>query len=532
MKKIKGMVFATIIITLLLTASIPVFAFSENESRSVKNFFIEAELLKGNGSSYGLEKAPTRMEGIIILIRLLGKETEALQMESLPCQFTDVPAWAKGYANYAYAENISKGISGTLFGTNNKMTAQQYNTLLLRTIGYNDSQGDFLWSAAVEKAYDLDILPVDLAVQYEKITNYTKGDLIDTSFCFLEAEYKGEERTLIDQLIASGVIADELANDYGLAVKQWDSITTNNGENNYSSFELDGDTLSITGATDNKNRKWILAQVKNTATGTKVADTVQPVGDDGKYNLKLLLESVPKGEYYIDVYSNSEKYNYYTSFILSSVTLKITRDEIYLDPSPVYGQNLRFYKGNQVDEQDKVMILSTRSSEQGMIEVSDLAAEITKGCSNDYDKIQAIHDWVAENLYYDQDYFNGKTKTTNIDTLSVLKNRYAVCSGYSNLVKDLIAASGIPCKQVVGFALGISTEGDWEDAGDLDTISPNHVWNEAYVDGRWIIMDATWDSSNKYEGGVFTTGKGVSQLYFDVTTEFLSNTHMSSDYRM
>ena len=73
MKKFRGIVSTTIITAMLLSASVPAFAFSDNESRSIDNFFIEAQLLKGDGSGYGLTNKTTRMEGIVILIRFWEK---------------------------------------------------------------------------------------------------------------------------------------------------------------------------------------------------------------------------------------------------------------------------------------------------------------------------------------------------------------------------------------------------------------------------------------------------------------------------
>ncbi|MEL7656270.1 MAG: transglutaminase-like domain-containing protein [Bacillota bacterium] len=528
MKKIKGMLAVTIVAALFFTSAMPAFAFNENESRSVESFFIESKLLKGDGTSYGLENNTTRMEGTIILIRLLGKESEAQQMQSLPCQFTDVPKWAVGYANYAYATNISKGISDTLFGTKNLMTAQQFNTLLLRVIGYDDSLGDFHWNDAVDKANELGILPEDLTQNYEYGTDYTKRDLIETSFCYLEAEYKNQEISMIDQLVEAGVISAVLAGDYGLTELKWDSLSTNIEDEDYLNFELDGNKLYITGTNDDPNKNWILVHVNNKDTG---AEKVQKVGSklNGGYDITVPLTSLTDGEYYVDVYGNDERYHEYRSFILSNLILKVKDGEPCFPSSPAYGQNLRVYKGNQVENEDKILNLITRASKQSIQTINDLAAEITADCTSDYEKVQAIHDWIAENIYYDQDYADGKTRSTNIPSVSVLEGRYAVCSGYANLTKDLLSACGIPCKQVFGFALGISTEGGWDDI-DLAKISPNHVWNEAYVDGRWMIIDTTWDSSNEYTGGKFTKGDGVSQLYFDTTMQFFSNTHKSMDF--
>ena len=209
MKKIKTLITVTVMIATLLAASVPVFAFTANETRSMDNFFIDAQLLKGDGGSYGLDKTASRLEGVIILIRLMGKESDAQGMKDLPCKFVDVPDWAKGYVNYAYAENISKGVSDDRFGINDKMTIYQYNTLLLRVLGYNDANGDFEWDDSVDKAEELSILPKEFSHVYtQSSVVFTKGALMETSFCYLQAKLKDQEKTLVGQLIENGMISE------------------------------------------------------------------------------------------------------------------------------------------------------------------------------------------------------------------------------------------------------------------------------------------------------------------------------------
>lgn len=533
MRNIKASIIVVILIAALLGTSVPAFAFSANESRSVESFFIETELLKGDGRNYGLDKPPTRMEGIIILIRLLGKEAEAQQLQASPSRFLDVPDWAAGYANYADAEGISKGIGNSRFGTGDLMTAQQFHTLLLRVIGYDDSRGDFSWNSAVDKAESLGILPGDLADRYEdRNYTYSKRDLVETSFCFLQANYKEGDGTLIGMLVESGVISGELAGAYGLNQVRWDSISTNLSDEEYYAFQLRNSTLTVTGSSDKADRKWLLVLIRSKETGAERLRKFDSRNPDGEYDISLSLTNLPKGEYYVDLYSNNEKYNQYKSFILSSLTLKAEGNDIYFVPAPVYGDNLRYHKGNRIETKDEAMTLMTRADRETADRIRKLSDEITKDSKNDYEKIRAIHDWVADYVYYDRDYLNGKKSTTNLTSKSVLDSRYAVCSGYSYLTKDLITAAGIPCKVIVGYALGIDrSKDDWEDV-NLRGLEPNHAWNEAYVDGRWVIIDTTWDSSNIYEGGEFTKGESISHIYFDSTVKYFSNTHKTMDYQL
>ncbi len=526
MKKIRNLAIAAILIVTLLASGVPAFAFSPAESRSAENFFVEAGLLKGDGAGgYGLENAANRLEGIIILIRLMGKETEALDMNEMPCRFTDVPDWAKGYVNYADANGISRGVDDTRFGVADQMTGTQYNTLLLRVLGYDDSRGDFNWKRSLRQAEKSGILSSDMAEAYQWDEAYTKGDLMDTSFCYLDAKFKDEEQTLIGLLTDNGAVSEELAEKYGLGVGGWDSVTTGFYEEDYLNFDISGNVLNVTGASTDEEKTYLLVHLNNIKTGAEKGEKIGRIGSDGRYNISLSLSQLPEGEYYVDVYGNDERYHYYTSVILESLILKKTEEDIYFEASPVYGRNLRISTGSRPEDATLEMTPSTRSSKEAVAEITALAEEITGGLTDDYEKARAIHDWVAEEIYYDGDYLNGKTGQTNVNSIAVLEERYAVCSGYANLTEDLLAAAGIPNRQVIGYALGVSDAASWDEV-DLLNGKPNHVWNEAYIGGRWVIFDTTWDSGNEYENGKFTDG-GVSLLFFDAAVPFLSYTHQA-----
>lgn len=139
----------SIILSILFICSTGVYAAPPCEDADgIADALHDFGLFNGTGTAsdgspiYNLEKASTRQEAVVMLIRLLGKEKEALQCtENHP--FSDVSAWADRYVAYAYSENIAKGMSATKFGANQSVNAQQYLTFLLRALGYNDSLGDF-----------------------------------------------------------------------------------------------------------------------------------------------------------------------------------------------------------------------------------------------------------------------------------------------------------------------------------------------------------------------------------------------------
>lgn len=184
--------------------------------------------------------------------------------------------------------------------------------------------------------------------------------------------------------------------------------------------------------------------------------------------------------------------------------------------------------------------------------IKTLAEEITGNIrgndehSEDYLKLKAIYTWVAKNIFYDEYYYKGFINSTALAAEDVLNSRYSVCEGYANLLSALCRASDIPIKAVYGYAIGSAYEGIWTE--DLVTSSQtNHKWNEAFVDDRWIILDVTWDSHNKFldkkrmyeEFYAGKYGEGVSEwnvegevtyTYFDCSVEKISEMHKIVHY--
>ncbi len=102
------------------------------------------------------------------------------------------------------------------------------------------------------------------------------------------------------------------------------------------------------------------------------------------------------------------------------------------------------------------------------------------------------------------------------------KNKTSVCHGYAVLTETLLRNAGIPARVVTGHALGASADGKYWD--DVDHSKTNHAWNEAFVDGRWVMVDVTWDSGNRYKNGQFHQGE-MDYCYFDPSLEAFSHTH-------
>lgn len=138
-------------VTMLFALSLPVFA-AESEAQEAAQTLHELGLFKGTGTDaagkpvFDLNRAPTRAEAVTMLVRLLGKEDEALAGDwNTP--FIDVADWAKPYVGYAYANGLTAGVSQTRFGSESSVTAAQFLTFVLRALGY-ESGKDFSWDSA------------------------------------------------------------------------------------------------------------------------------------------------------------------------------------------------------------------------------------------------------------------------------------------------------------------------------------------------------------------------------------------------
>ncbi|MDR3278054.1 MAG: transglutaminase-like domain-containing protein, partial [Oscillospiraceae bacterium] len=145
-----------------------------------------------------------------------------------------------------------------------------------------------------------------------------------------------------------------------------------------------------------------------------------------------------------------------------------------------------------------------------------LAESLTTGRGDKYNAARAICEWVSYNIWYDYDAYNHITPRTENSALSTLADKYAVCEGYTSLTIALLRASGIPAKPVGGLLLdeenptSVQAFYDFSKRLDMNYLSEvagrtsTHVWTEAYIDGKWIIIDTTADSANSYENGVFS----------------------------
>ena len=192
-----------------------------DEAAEAAETLYELGLFRGTGTNpdgtpiFALEQTPTRNQAVIMLVRLLGKEQEALNGNwDLP--FTDVAkgstAWP--YIGYAYANGLTNGTTATTYSGGNPIRANQYITFVLRALGYVSGQ-DFEVGTAWELSDKLGI--TNGQYNAANAASFIRADVAGISAKALSAPQKSNNKPLAEKLMAEKVFTQE---QYDNAVKQ------------------------------------------------------------------------------------------------------------------------------------------------------------------------------------------------------------------------------------------------------------------------------------------------------------------------
>lgn len=94
-----------------------------------------------------------------------------------------------------------------------------------------------------------------------------------------------------------------------------------------------------------------------------------------------------------------------------------------------------------------------------------------------YKNIKYIHDYLINNIEYDQTYNKKGTYTI----YGALVGKSCVCDGYARAFKYLCNEAGINCELIQGTATNSAKA------------TENHAWNGVELNNRWYGVDVTWD---------------------------------------
>ena len=194
----------TLLLLCVLTAALAVTSMAadfDSRAQELKNM----NLFLGSEQGFDLDRAPTRGEAAVMLVRLLGAETEAKDQAAagaITNPFTDVPAWANPHISWLYTKGLANGMGDGTFGVTLPCSAQNYCTMVLRALGYSDAAGgDFTYANALTFAqsrglYDPTFFTGD----------FLRDDLVAISYQALATDVKGSQDYLLKTLVANGSV--------------------------------------------------------------------------------------------------------------------------------------------------------------------------------------------------------------------------------------------------------------------------------------------------------------------------------------
>ncbi len=168
-------------------------------------------LLRGSSTGYGsgfdLENAPTRGAALIMFIRMLGEEEEALAFTG-DIPFTDVAkdSTTYPYVAYAYHKGYTNGYSATTFRPKDKTNARQYTEFILRSMGYSSHENTEL-DGTLANAVNSGVIIAAEKAALEQGT-FLRADLVYLSYYALQAGLpSGDGTILADQLVEKGIFS-------------------------------------------------------------------------------------------------------------------------------------------------------------------------------------------------------------------------------------------------------------------------------------------------------------------------------------
>lgn len=112
-----------------------------------------------------------------------------------------------------------------------------------------------------------------------------------------------------------------------------------------------------------------------------------------------------------------------------------------------------------------------------------LSFDLCMDLASDAEKAERIYNYVVEYLTYDDEKAAAVQKGYLPDVDATLAERKGICFDYSALMAAMLRAQDIPVRLVIGY---------------VQPENLYHAWNQVYVDGSWVWMDATFGPASDH----------------------------------
>lgn len=239
-------------------------------------------MFRGTSDGFELDRAPTRSEAAIMLVRLYGAEETAkasYDAGELVCPFTDVSSFSAPYVAWLYENGITNGTSATTFGSGQACSAKMYCAFLLRALGYEDGT-DFAYADTLTFAQSKGI--------YDSILfsgEFLRDDLAALTYQALAADTKDGSTYLLAKLIADGAIDKDAAQPMTEKIEAYRSLAAAQLENLSMDVDVNMDmdmTMDVDGQT--------------VTLPTVVKGNVKMILDEARVEMASVLETTVEGQ--------------------------------------------------------------------------------------------------------------------------------------------------------------------------------------------------------------------------------------------
>lgn len=184
----------------------------------------------------------------------------------------------------------------------------------------------------------------------------------------------------------------------------------------------------------------------------KVAYPLIPNGKTEYFPLQL-----GNGEYVVALVKQVQKGKY--AFVEQTKVKNELKDE-----SVVYLNSIQNINWNEKDDAIKYAFNQTKD-----VKTAQAAFEI-------------FYDYMVKNVVYDWD----KAKTAQPDYVPSISKTFVdskgICYDYSSMFASFMRSKGFPTRLVKGYT---------------DNVEGYHAWNEILIDGKWMVVDTTYDAGTK-----------------------------------
>ena len=276
-------------VTILIIVAVSVFsAVLLGGAACASNYDAQANSLKDIGLFFGtdkgfeLDRPSTRAEAAVMLVRLLGKETE-VKSGKYTHPLADAPAWADKYIGYMYVNGLTSGTSGTTFSPDDECSAQMFTTFVLRALGYSDLKGDFKYANAHVFA-----LTIGLTTETEPPEIFLRDNMVALSYSALFLKINNTSgKMLLEKLVSDKAVDENASAKYLTNYSLYSNVIANYSKTMQSkALSLDADintSMLIDTSTINMSAGFSVAYIlKENDPTFKLVETIDFLGQKFK----------------------------------------------------------------------------------------------------------------------------------------------------------------------------------------------------------------------------------------------------------